>query len=194
MGEMVVESHPLPPFLPEGAVMLMLGSSPPPRARWSMDFYYPNLQNDMWRIFGLVFFGDKDHFMEPGLKMFSRERLMAFLEENGIAVSDTGRKFIRHKGNASDKFLEIVETIDLEATLSALPHCRALVTTGEKATETLLSITGAAPPPVGGFTDFVYAGRQLRHYRMPSSSRAYPKPLADKAAGYADMFRREGLL
>ena len=46
-----VEAHPLEPFLPANAVLLMLGSFPPQKKRWSMDFFYPNLQNDMWRIF-----------------------------------------------------------------------------------------------------------------------------------------------
>lgn len=49
------EQHPLEPFLPAGARLLMLGSFPPQRKRWSMEFFYPNLQNDMWRIFGLLF-------------------------------------------------------------------------------------------------------------------------------------------
>ena len=84
-----IEKHPLQPFLPANARLLMLGSFPPPRARWSMEFYYPNLQNDMWRIYGLLFFGDKDYFLEKGKKAFSRERLVAFLEETGGALFDT---------------------------------------------------------------------------------------------------------
>lgn len=63
-----VEHHPLEPFLPENAVLLMLGSFPPQKKRWSMDFFYPNLQNDMWRIFGFIFFDDKDYF--PVLKRY----------------------------------------------------------------------------------------------------------------------------
>ena len=38
---MTTELHPLGFFLPENTRLLMLGSFPPPRARWSMDFYYP---------------------------------------------------------------------------------------------------------------------------------------------------------
>ena len=53
-----IEEHPLEPFLPANAVLLMLGSFPPQKKRWSMDFFYPNLQNDMWRIVGLIFFQD----------------------------------------------------------------------------------------------------------------------------------------
>ena len=45
MNAIPVERHPLQPFLPEGARLLMLGSFPPPRMRWSMDFFYPNNYN-----------------------------------------------------------------------------------------------------------------------------------------------------
>ena len=33
------ERHPLEPFLPENARLLMLGSFPPKRIRWSMEFF-----------------------------------------------------------------------------------------------------------------------------------------------------------
>lgn len=52
---MNVEQHPLKPFLPANARLLMLGSFPPQQKRWCMDFYYPNFINDMWRIVGQVF-------------------------------------------------------------------------------------------------------------------------------------------
>lgn len=38
-----VEEHPLEPFLPSNARLLMLGSFPPQKKRWSIDFFYPNL-------------------------------------------------------------------------------------------------------------------------------------------------------
>ncbi len=138
-----VEKHPLEPFLPANAKLLMLGSFPPPRARWSMEFYYPNLQNDMWRIYGVLFFGDKDYFLEKGKKAFSRERLVAFLEETGVALFDTAMEVIRQRGNASDQFLEIVTPVDLDAVLKRIPECKAIVTTGQKATDTLLALVGA---------------------------------------------------
>ena len=59
----MIESHPFEPFMPEGARLLMLGTFPPAEKRWSMPFYYPNFTNDMWRIVGLCFFGDKQHFV-----------------------------------------------------------------------------------------------------------------------------------
>ena len=66
-----VEYHPLVPFLPDGAKVLFLGSFPPQRKRWSMEF------------------------------------------------------------------LEVVEPTDIAALTSQLPQLKAIVTTGEKATETI---------------------------------------------------------
>lgn len=97
-----VEIHPLAPFLPPQARILMLGSFPPPRKRWSMEFFYPNYTNDMWRIFGLIFFDDKDHFVDTAHKCFRREAIESFLREQGIAISDTVAVARRLNGNASD--------------------------------------------------------------------------------------------
>ena len=116
-----IEQHPLGFFLPENTKLLMLGSFPPPRARWSMNFYYPNIQNDMWRILGLVFYNDKEYFLETK-KAFSEEKAKAFCREKGIGIR------------------------------------------------------------------FPLSSRIFHLYRMPSSSRAYPKPLEEKAAVYKQMF------
>ena len=80
------ERHPLEPFLPENARLLMLGSFPPQRHRWSMEFFYPNLQNDMWRIVGYLATGDKTHFLMPDAKRFDKERIEQFCRERGIDV------------------------------------------------------------------------------------------------------------
>lgn len=183
----MTETHPLEPFLPSNAVLLMLGSFPPKQNRWSMDFYYPNLQNDMWRIFGIIFFDNKDHFLNPGGKSFDKERIIAFLNEKGIALCDTAAEVVRLKDNASDKFLEIVEPVNLKKLLDAIPHCQAIAVTGQKALDTIRTLVDAAEPKVGEYTEFIWEGRTMRLYRMPSSSRAYPKPIAEKASVYATM-------
>jgi len=183
------ERHPLLPFLPEQAIVLMLGSFPPPRERWTMNFYYPNFQNDMWRIFGLVFFSNKDYFIAGDGKSFDEARIRQFLTQNGIALYDTAEEVMRLKANASDQFLTIVKAVDLTNILSQIPRCETIVTTGQKATETLMKQLGIEQMPhIGGFIETEYMNRTLRCYRMPSSSRAYPKSLNDKAAAYAQMF------
>jgi G:T/U mismatch-specific DNA glycosylase len=100
-----IETHPLPPFLPPNAKLLMLGSFPPPATRWKMNFYYPNYQNDMWRIFGLIFFKNKDYFLDLPNKKFQEHLIREFLTETGIAIFDSAYQIRRLKGNASDKFL-----------------------------------------------------------------------------------------
>lgn len=191
---MTSELHPLEPFLPAGARLLMLGSFPPQRVRWSMDFFYPNLQNDMWRIVGLVFFADKSYFLTSDGKRFDKERIECFCREKGLALYDTAEEIIRLKNNASDNFLQVVREVDLAQLLALIPECRAIVTTGQKATDVIVRLAGCAEPPVGESVEFAYADRTLRLYRMPSSSRAYPKSVEWKADYYRRMFAACGML
>lgn len=189
MEQLLIENHPFEPFLPPQARLLMMGSFPPQQKRWSMDFYYPNLNNDMWRIVGLLFFGNKDYFLNDDKKAFCQERIMDFLNEKGIALFDTASSIRRLQDNASDKFLEVVQPTDVAALLHRLPQCKALVTTGQKATDTLRTQFEVAEPKVGDFAEFIFEDRPMRLYRMPSSSRAYPLALEKKAAAYRIMFQ-----
>lgn len=193
--ERIREVHPLTLFAPEGARLLMLGSFPPPRERWRMDFFYPNFQNDMWRIFGLVFFGDKSHFLTDDGRAFREAELRRFLTERGIAIWDTAMEVSRLQGNASDKFLEVLRPIDLRQTLAMLPSCRAIAVTGQKALDTLLTLVSAPSPSpkTGEWTDAALDERRFRLYRMPSSSRAYPLSVEKKAEKYRRMFEEMGL-
>lgn len=188
------ERHPFAPFLPEKAKLLMLGSFPPQRIRWSMEFYYPNLQNDMWRIVGHLFFSDREHFLTPDRKRFDREQIAAFCTERGIALYDTAEEVVRLRNNASDNFLQVVRPTDIAALLARIPLCRTIAVTGQKATDTLCGLLGAPQPPVGEAAECACAGRPLRLWRMPSSSRAYPRPVEWKSEFYRRLFVSCGLL
>ena len=187
---MDIESHPLQPFIPEGAQLLMLGSFPPARRRWSMDFFYPNFQNDMWRIFGLVFYGDKGHFVVNEERTFRREEIIRLLCREGIALYDTATEVIRTQNTASDKDLQVVTPTDLDALLQRIPMLEDVVTTGQKATDLFTEHFQIAQPKVGGSVTFTYNGKELRLWRMPSSSRAYPMKVERKAEEYAKVLLR----
>ena len=187
--EIEVEQHPLEPFMPPNAKLLMLGSFPPQKKRWSIDFYYPNWNNDMWRIFGLLFFDNKNHFLDVTHKSFKQKEIIDFLNKEGIALYDTATSIRRLQDNASDKFLEVVQPTDVAAMLRQLPYCKAIVTTGQKATATLREQFTVDEPKVGDFAEFVFEGRAMRLYRMPSSSRAYPLALDKKATAYRMMYQ-----
>lgn len=188
-----IESHPLEPFLPANARLLMLGSFPPPRKRWSMDFFYPNLQNDMWRIFGHLFFNDKNHFLLPDKASFCKEEIVTFLQEKGIALFDAATVVRRLQGNASDKFLEIIEPTDIRLLLKQLPQCQAIAATGQKAIDTIRLQVDADEPSVGKKVPFSFEDRDMHLYRMPSSSRAYPLALEKKSEFYLSMFKDLGI-
>ena len=181
-----IERHPLQPFLPDNARLLMLGSFPPPQERWCMDFFYPNPQNDMWRIIGQVFFADKQHFVNG--KVFNREEIVSFCRKKGIAIFDTAQSVRRLQGNAADEHLEIVEQTDIAAILQQIPHCYVICCTGGKAAETLAEILHTPTPKVGEFIKTNFADRTIRFWRMPSSSRAYPLSFDNKTAAYQRMF------
>jgi G:T/U-mismatch repair DNA glycosylase len=198
-----IERHPLQPFLPANAQILMLGSFPPPKERWCMDFFYPNPQNDMWRIIGLVFIGDKTFFegqrddvrcTKGEKKVFDREKIVAFCQAKGIAIFDTAQAVIRLQGNAADEHLEIVEQTDIAALLQQIPSCHNLCCTGGKAAQTLAELLHCATPKVGEYIETSFADRAIRFWRMPSSSRAYPLSLDNKAAAYRRMFEATRLL
>lgn len=190
----VIEPHPWPPFIPANACLLMLGTFPPKPNRWSMAFYYPNKINDMWRIMGLIFHDDRDYFWIKDEQRFDEDKIKQFLAEKGIALWDTGMKVRRLKDNASDKFLEIVEPIDLSKLLDEHPTIHAVVTAGEKATGVVADIAGCTAPVMGQCVQCKVNDRMFSFYRMPSSSRAYPMSIADKAEFYRRMFHNEGLL
>ena len=213
-----VEYHPLRPFLPKNAKVLFLGSFPPQRKRWCMDFYYPNFINDHWRIEGQIFFGDRNHFVDLEHKRFKINEIITFCQEKGLAFFDTSTAIRRLQDNASDKFLEVVEPTDIRALISQLPHLRAIVTTGEKATATICTSLGILTIPkvntfvttplairrgAGGEADsslytlnsqlednfqFSILNSQLVLYRLPSSSRAYPLSFDKKVEAYRRMF------
>ena len=176
--------------------MLFLGSFPPQRKRWCIEFYYPNFINDHWRIEGQVFFGDKNHFVDVEAKRFKLDEIVAFCKRQGLAFYDTATAIRRLQDNASDKFLEVVEPTDIPSILRQLPLCRAVVTTGEKATETFCASVGILDVPRVNTSvpipdTFNEDGEQIHLYRLPSSSRAYPLSFDKKVEAYRKVLGAE---
>ena len=163
-----------------------------------MPFYYPNFQNDMWRIVGHCFFGDKQHFIADDGRHYRLDELKDFLTQQGIALYDTCTRIVRTKNTASDKDLEVVEQTDILALLQRIPYCRAIVTAGQLATTLCCQQLGVSEPKVGEYVEctpqsLMFNGQSsmlnvLRLYRMPSSSRAYPMSVEKKAAFYQRVF------
>lgn len=185
-----IETHPWPPFIPRDARVLVMGTFPPQPKRWSMDFYYPNRTNDFWYMMGLIFHGDRSALLRPGTRDFDLDRIKDLLDSKGIALHDTGQCVRRLKGNASDKYLDIVKPVDLGSLLARMPGCHNVATTGEKAAGVVAGLTGTPVPRMG---EMVTDGAGLNIWRMPSTSRAYPLRLELKAQHYARLFHVSGI-
>ncbi|MCM1153053.1 MAG: uracil-DNA glycosylase family protein [Muribaculum sp.] len=188
---MAIETHPWQPFIPKDAELLIMGTFPPGPQRWSMDFYYPNRTNDFWRIMAYIFLGDKEALVDEAHKSYYLDRIKGLMESNHIALSDTAYKIRRLKGNASDKYLEILEPVDLATLLLKMPLCRNIATTGQKAAEIIAMLTDTEVPKMG---EQVTTPTGLHIWRMPSTSRAYPLALEKKAVFYKTMLQKIGIL
>lgn len=185
------EYHPLKPFLPTTTKVLFLGSFPPQRKRWCMNFYYPNFINDHWRIMGSIFFNDKNHFVDSKEKKFLLESIVEFLQQKGIGYYDTATSVKRLADNASDKFLEVLEYTDIDSLLRTIPQCKVIVTTGEKATQNVMNQYSLLSLPSVG--SYVPLNDNVVLYRLPSSSRAYPLSLDKKVEAYRKLFEFAGI-
>ena len=183
-----IERHPWGPFVPDDARYLFLGTFPPQEHRWSMPFYYPNRTNDFWRIIGLIFLGDRNALWDAGQGLFMLDAIKSLLKRERIALWDTGMAVRRLKCNASDKFLEIAEPIDLAALLDENPTIFHVITTGEKATGVIATQAGVELPAIGVPVACQVGGHPITLWRMPSSSRAYPLALEKKAEAYKKVF------
>lgn len=148
----------------------------------------------MWEIFGMVFYGDSQRLVDASNKTFRLEEIKALLEERGIAIYDTASAVRRLSGNASDKDLEIVEKTDIPSLLAQIPLCHDIVCTGQKSFSVLTEDYGVPVPQMGTYNEFALAGRRMHLWRMPSSSRAYPMKLEEKAAYYREMMKNIGLV
>ena len=194
MENVKIENHPFTPFLPEGCKVVLCGTFPPKRDKWSMDFFYPNFLNDMWRIFGLIFYKDKEKFFDRATKTIDKAAIQSMLSHYKIGIGETVTQAIRQKDNASDKFLEVVTPVDLPKLLSQVPDCQVVATTGEKAASVIAGITQTLLPKMGERIECEIkmddgSIRKFLHWRLPSTSRAYPMKLEKKTEYYQILFK-----
>ncbi|MCH5226744.1 MAG: uracil-DNA glycosylase family protein [Muribaculaceae bacterium] len=164
-----------------------------------MDFFYPNFYNDMWRIFGMIFYNDREKFFNKEKKRIDKEGIQDMLRLHHIGIGETVKEAIRTQDNAYDKYLEVVKPVNLPELLKKIPECYDVVTTGEKAASVIASLTTTTVPKVGEFVNCECrldedTVRKFRHWRMPSTSRAYPMKTEIKAEYYKRMMQTVGII
>ena len=137
---------------------------------------------------GIIFMNDREALWDSEARRFDLDAIKSLLDREGIALWDTAMAVRRLKDNASDKFLEIVEPINLTALLDAHPSINQIVATGEKAASVVAAQASINVPSILEPVDCSIANHPIRFWRMPSTSRAYPLALDKKADAYRVVF------
>ncbi|MGB3343971.1 MAG: uracil-DNA glycosylase family protein [Aequorivita sp.] len=124
--------HPYPPFIPEGATKLIVGTLPPPRfttgdlKEGDVDFCYGSRDGQLWLILDKIF--DLNlKFETTAEAIFQREE---FLKKQGIGICDMVASAKRAKIDASDIGMADVELRDLVSILEKKPKIDTLLFTG----------------------------------------------------------------
>lgn len=124
--------HPYPPFIPENATKLIVGTLPPPRftlgvlKERDVDFCYGSRDGQLWPILNEIF--------QLNLKFESTDEAILqrkqFLEDRGIGICDIVASALRAKMDASDLGMQDIELRDLIQTLQRNPLVTLLLFTG----------------------------------------------------------------
>lgn len=99
-----LHQHPYPPFIPEKATKLIVGTIPPPRFSSGdlydedVDFCYGSKYGLLWPILSAIFDLDLSY---KNTQMAIEQRKL-FLEKQGIGICDMVAQCTREKINASD--------------------------------------------------------------------------------------------
>ncbi len=108
---MFIHQHPYPPFIPENATRLIIGTIPPPRfttgdlLSTDVDFCYGSKFGLLWPILDKIF--DLDLSYEPTEEAILQRKL--FLRKEAIGICDIIERCRRQKMDASDLGMHHIE-------------------------------------------------------------------------------------
>lgn len=195
---MFVHKHPYPPYFPEGATKMIVGTLPPPRFSTGdlkpgdVNFCYGSIDGQLWPIL--------DKLFGLGLK-FERsaaaiEQRQVFLKDRGIAICDIVHAAKREKIDASDLGMQQVELRPLLDYLEQYSDIDTLLFTGGnskngpeyffrrlvKPSGIKLEIISDEVPRIH---QFKWAGRTIRTVSLTAPSGA-----ANRAVGSLDLYKQ----
>lgn len=130
--ELFHHKHPFPPFIPEGATKLIVGTLPPPRftkrqlREDDVDFCYGSGDGLLWKVLDRIF--DLNLKFENSSEAVEQRK--DFLRERGIGICDVVESSRREKVDASDLGMKKVELRDMIGILRENPKIETLLFTG----------------------------------------------------------------
>ena len=129
---MFKHTHPYPPYFPEGATKLIVGTLPPPRFTTGdlkpgdVNFCYGSIDGLLWPVLDRIFnlnlaFETTDHAID---------QRKDFLASRGIGICDIVQCCERDKIDASDLGMQNIELRNLVGYLQQYPKIDTLIFTG----------------------------------------------------------------
>lgn len=100
--------HPFKWYIPGNAETLIIGTFPPVEARWSYEFFYPNINNLFWKILARI----AGHELSKESKNLIQDR-KDILHTLKVGVTDMGGSIIRLNQDSKDESLQIVEYMNI---------------------------------------------------------------------------------
>ena len=195
---MFVHKHPYPPYFPEGATKMIVGTLPPPRFSTGdlklgeVNFCYGSIDGQLWPILDELFgLGLKSETTAAAL-----EQRQVFLKDRGIAICDIVHAAKREKIDASDLGMQQVELRPLLDYLEQYSDIDTLLFTGGnskngpeyffrrlvKPSGIKLEIISDEVPRIH---QFKWAGRTIRTVSLTAPSGA-----ANRAVGSLDLYKQ----
>jgi G:T/U-mismatch repair DNA glycosylase len=196
----IEESHPWPPFIPPGANKLILGTFPTAvRNRKGCEFYYPNPNNDFWKVIFKVAGRELKDFIDHDPVIIRKQ----VLTELKLGIADMGKRILRHRDSSSDGSIFPIQFTDVFLLLEQQPDIQKVIITSSSGTNNVLSwfehycklnavkLNFQADEAFPKYFTFMLVGKTVQGTIIPSASRQsrykgeklvpfYEKALLDK--------------
>lgn len=131
---MFLHKHPYPPYIPDNATKLIVGTLPPPRfatgelKEGDVDFCYGSIDGQLWIILDRIF----DLHLKFENTPLAIQQRKDFLNQRGIGICDIVASAKRMKMDASDIGMQQVKLRNLIKILQEHPAIDTLLFTGGK--------------------------------------------------------------
>jgi hypoxanthine-DNA glycosylase len=149
------ELHPWNWFAPENSRVLIVGTFPPTTRNWSFDFFYPNKNNQFWKVIARILNTELEY---PAGELAVEERKM-LLRKLHVAITDMGQHITRSGNSSLDENLSVVEYMNIFQILDENPTIRKIIFTSSSGKESAAR----------WFNQFL-ASKEIKH-RFPTGKR-----------------------
>lgn len=130
------ETHPWEPFIPKNINKLILGTFPTAEInRGAYDFFYPNPNNDFWRLIFEVAGKKLDDYKKDEPIVIRKQ----ILEDLKLGIGDIGKKILRQKESSKDDNLFPIEFTDIFSIIAAHLTIKKIIITSSSGGNSVLS-------------------------------------------------------